>query len=214
MKLIQKPTRMLNGNFNFKKVDEINNVARNESVKNKMPSFPIYSQGKSKAFRDFDKEFRKNAYKSKLDPKYENMNFYGVGANGFKKSEGEKKDSASVKIINIEGIKVDMDDKEEDVEEQEQLYHNGPEARGYKVFSTSKAKAEVNKRTIKTNRGNLANNLSGQFASGLRRRQYEKQTKTFDDDEAIQNDDEFIDLDKEVEEEFYEYTSMKKQLRD
>lgn len=211
MKLIQRPVK-LSGNFNFRKTEP----QPTKTPMKTMKGFPQYWDSKDKGFIKFDRAYAKKSYINHLAKNYEDMDYYGVGANGYRKSTKEKENNLRIKLKKHQEKNIDLTEKEEDINEQEQLNSNGPEAQGLKKIDEAKAKAEVKVRMKKHNRGNLANNLTGLFASGMRRRQYEKETIREDNDyeETIKADEEFMDLDEQIENEYYETTSMKRTIRD
>jgi len=157
------------------------------------------------AFNSYNKQLRKKkGIEEPIEKSIHNFNFSGNGMRGLQKhTKGNVISLAGNTNLRNKPKKVnDIELNAEDVQEQMQLNFDGTQIRGKRITDNEEAKAWIKKYggVIKHTRGN--NFTSGRFTGGLLRRTYEAQTKRESGDGVnVEVEDEFTDLNKQIQEE-------------
>lgn len=161
----------------------------------------------SGAFNDYNKEFRKKRSQPKTT-KYQQFNTWGNS-----KAKGKYHHNKMTKFEDKLKFKRKPDPKDkqlntEAVEETQQIINTGTEVRGFRILDKNLAKRNIKRDMLKNNRGNNFKD-AGFYQAGKRFRDYEKQTKRFDEkfQEIEQEPDEFSSLEKAFEEQRLRYSN-------
>ena len=173
-----------------------NNEFKMPKTNNKVPQQMLRMSG---AFNDYNQEFRKKRSQPRLN-KYQDFSTWG-NSNAKGKYHHDKMTKFEDKIkFKRKSDPKDRQLNTEAVEENEQIDTTGTEVRGFRILDKNLAKRNIQRDMIKDNRGNNFKD-AGFYQAGRRFRDYEKQTKRFDEQFQLieEEPDEFSDLEKNVE---------------
>lgn len=187
-------------------------IAENASKKPfKMPNTndktPVQMTRMSGAFTDYNRTFRKKRNQP-IVSKYQKFDTWGNS-----KAKGKYHHDKMTKFEDKLKFKRKPDPKDkqlntEAVEENAQVDTTGTEVRGFKKLDKRQAKMNIKRDMVKSNRGD--NFKSGGFyQAGRRFREYENQTKRFDEKyiDIESEPDEFSSLEKAFEQQRLRYSN-------
>ena len=168
---------------------------------------PVQMTRMSGAFSDYNKTFRKKRSQP-IVSKYQNFNTWGNS-----KAKGKYHHDKMTKFEDKLKFKRKPDPKDrqlntEAVEENEQIDTTGTEVRGFKKLDKRQAKINIKRDMVKDNRGNLFKS-GGFYQAGRRFREYENETKRFDEKyiDIEAEPDEFSSLEKAFEQQRLRYSN-------
>jgi len=192
----------IDGKFRQDHQEKKTKITGEKSINNNFDEFPVYSQGKSKGFLDFNKKFRSH-YMNQQKSSFEDKNYNHNGGRGFNRATQEK---LKKEKLNIVKIKMKTDDiTQDEIEYQKLVFYDGPEKRGFKHVNKIEGERQRKLMNQRVNIGRNSNlQLAGLVSSGHSKNDYKKNMVKFDNAlDKIDSYNEFEDLDPVLENQYY-----------